>query len=125
MNPCEIGLKCPYMGYGEDELICCWPRLVKDIPSDDDETYGLIGEVDCGIFDCDSTLSMVIDAYAYNEEISKAIQDWTDKVLEEARKAVETRERNKRYITGRQSYMLRANFRRSRSKWFDDIYWPW
>ena len=113
------------MGYGEDELICCWPRLVKDIPFDDDETYGLIGEVDCGICDYGSTLSMVIDAYAYNDEISKEIEDWNKKKLEEYRKAVETRERTKRYITGRQSYMLKANFRKIRSKWFDKIYWPW
>ena len=127
MNPCELGLKCPYMGYGEDdcEPICCYPLLIKDIPEDCEDTFGLVGEVDCGICDYDSTLSMVIDAYAYNEEIAKAIKEWTDEVLEEARKAVETRERTKRYITGRQSYMLRANFRRIRSKWFDEIYWPW
>lgn len=55
-NPCEIGLDCPYMKYDEDDdLICVHPC--------DDETIGLIEEVDCPLVDYPSVLYDLITMY--------------------------------------------------------------
>ena len=55
-NPCQIGLRCPYLAYTEDaELICTYPKLAKEI--DEDEVFGFVDEMECEILEYPSLLS--------------------------------------------------------------------
>lgn len=81
MNPCEIGFKCPYLGYAEDdyEPLCCYPRLIKDIPEDCEDSFGLVGEVCCELMEYDSEIYTLLNAYNQSAEIGKMVEDFSKK----------------------------------------------
>ena len=82
-NPCEIGLKCPFMKCSEEgDLVCVYPYAV--VP--EDESFGMIEEVDCGICDLDSELSDLIYAYQMDESTRKAVEEYNERSMEEARR---------------------------------------
>lgn len=59
-NPCEIGLKCPFMKCSEEgDLICVYPYAV--VP--EEETFGTIDVVDCSLVEFDSSLEDYLFVY--------------------------------------------------------------
>lgn len=82
-NPCEIGLRCPFMRYDEDgDSICVYPYGVV-VP--ENETFALIECVDCRICDLDSDLSDLIHAYQMDEATRKAVEEYKERSMEEGR----------------------------------------
>ena len=74
--PCIYGLKCIHLGNGEDgDDICLYPKKNTD-SLDYNDTFPLIGECDCGLMDCDSTLSLLLSAYSYMPGLREIIEEW-------------------------------------------------
>lgn len=54
MNPCEMGLRCPYCIHCEDGDGCIYPYAVGVLP--ERGTFGLIGEADCPLVEAGSDM---------------------------------------------------------------------
>lgn len=63
-NPCEYGLKCPYLGCSNDgDLMCCFPWIVGRDTIDEEEEFSLIESADCHVAPVDSTIYKIINSY--------------------------------------------------------------
>ena len=70
-EPCQLGLKCPYLCYDiEDGDLCCsYPKLAKNLK--EGTPVSLVYDVSCELMDIDSDLSLLLETYANKEEIFK------------------------------------------------------
>lgn len=83
-NPCEIGLLCPHMVCSDEgDLICIHPHTIKDCPDSEDDTFGMIENVDCPLVDYPSVLYDLITTYhsfargsspSFDEQMSSAMR---------------------------------------------------
>lgn len=65
-NPCQCGLKCPHHGFDDcGDEICIHPYTDEDFKRDtegklDNETFGLVDEMDCPIMIVGSTMDLFL-----------------------------------------------------------------